>query len=157
MSYAIHVKQVPTQTIVSARKEHATLGNLGAIMQSTLTTIGRAVHPSGAARGAPLAIYHNEPFHADDIDVEMGVPVSAVATIDEGYEVARHELPGGPVAYVVHEGSYASIGAAYDAIFAWLGEHGYHAVGAPRELYLIGPGQGRPPAEYRTEIDVPIG
>lgn len=155
MNQEIHVKQLAPQTVVTARM-HATAEELGRAMQKTLTSIGRAVHPSGAARGVPFAIYHNEPFQPEDVDVEMGVPIATSAVIDTGFGIERGELPGGAVAYAVHTGSYASIGETYAALFDWIEKHGHRRLGPAREIYLVGPGQGAAPDEYRTEIDVPI-
>jgi effector-binding domain-containing protein len=155
MNYQIHVKQIAPQTIVTERK-HAVLSELGHVMQSTLTTIAGAVQPSNAARGAPFAIYHNEPFRPDDIDVEMGVPIAGDAKVDEARGVHRRELSGGAVAYTIHDGAYASIGAAYDAVYKWIRTHGHTPLGPPREIYLVGPGEHSAADEYRTEIEVPI-
>lgn len=155
MSYAIHVKQVAPQTVVTERK-HTTLAELGKTMRATLAAIAGSVHPPAAARGVPFAIYYNEPFRPDDVDVEMGVPLASDATVDESDLVHRRALPGGAVAYAVHDGPYESIGAAYRELYAWIRSHGHEPVGPPREVYLVGPGQGTRPEQYRTEIDVPI-
>lgn len=155
MNYDIHVKQVPPQ-IVATERRHAALAELGTVMHSTLAAIASSVQPPFAMQGAPFAIYYNEPFKPDDIDVEMGLPIAGNATVEPSGRVQRRELPGGPVAFTTHVGPYESIGAAYAALYAWLQAQGHQALGAPREIYLIGPGQSSNPAEYRTEIDVPI-
>lgn len=155
MNYDIHVKQVPAQIIASERT-HTALAQLGKVMHSTLAKIATSVQPPTATQGPPFAIYYNEPFNPDDIDVEMGVPIAVNATLAETAQVARRELPGGPVAFTFHVGPYETIGAAYAALYAWLEEHGHRPLGPPREIYLVGPGQGTKPAELRTEIDLPI-
>lgn len=154
-TYEVHVKQLPPQVVVTERC-HTTLSGLATAMHSTLTKVATAVDPSDAARGAPFALYHNEPFTPDDIDVEMGLPITAVAKVNETAAVRRHQLDGGPVAYTMHVGPYASIGGAYAALFSWLEGHGHKRTGPVREIYLVGPGQGVEPAQYRTEIEVPI-
>ncbi|MBX3189201.1 MAG: GyrI-like domain-containing protein [Labilithrix sp.] len=155
MNYEIRVKQLPAQVVVTERC-HATLAELGDTMHATLAKVALSVEPAGAARGAPFAVYYNEPFRPEDIDVELGVSVTPRAKVAETKGVHRRELAGGPVAYTVHVGPYATIGAAYEALYAWVGDHGLHRTGPPREIYFVGPAQGARPEDYRTEIDVPI-
>ena len=40
------------------------------------------------------------------------------------------------MASVVHTGSFATIGEAYDAIAKWIDGNGYQIIGPPRELNL---------------------
>lgn len=155
MNYDVHVKQVPPQVVVTERC-HTRLAELGNVMHTTLAKVAGSVEPRDAARGAPFALYYNEPFRPEDIDVEMGVPVAADAEVNESAGVHRRELSGGPVAYTVHIGPYSAIGAAYEALYTWVNGHGHARTGPPREIYLVGPGQGTRPEEYRTEIEVPI-
>lgn len=154
MSYEVHVKQVSPQVVVTQRR-HSSLAELGDAMQTACAKIAMAVDPPDAARGVPFALYY-EPFRPEDIEVEIGLPVAPDAKVTEA-EVHRRELPGGPVAYTVHLGPYSTIGAAYEALDAWIDEHGHARRGPPRELYLVGPGQAETPSEYRTEIEIPIG
>jgi effector-binding domain-containing protein len=159
MSYDVHVKRVAPQPVVTAR-QHVVLAALGRAMHSTLATIALTVRPIDATQAAPFAIFYNEPFRPDDVDVEMGVPIAASATLDPSGRVRRRlqrgELPGGLVAFTFHVGSYQGIGAAYVAVYDWIVAHHHRPLGPPREIYLVCPGQGIEPAELRTEIDVPI-
>ncbi len=155
MNYDIHVKQTPPQVVVTDRC-HTRLRELGSVMRATLARVANSVEPHDAAQGAPFAVYYNEPFKPEDIDVEMGLPVTPEATVAESKGVHRRELPGGPVAYTIHVGPYSSIGAAYDALYAWIEEHGHKRTGPPREIYVVGPRQEVRSADYRTEIEVPI-
>lgn len=155
MIHQIHVKQVAPRA-VATRRMHTSLANIGHEMQTTLGEIATHVNPPRSARGVPFAIYHNEPFRPDDIDVELGLPLAEDATIDAASSAHRRVLPGGSVAYTIHVGDYGTIGAAYEDLYTWLAKSGYRPVGPPRELYLVGPSEGVSPSEYRTEIDVPV-
>lgn len=155
MQYDIHVKQAAPQVIASARR-HIVASDLGKVMHATLATVAGSVQPPDAAQGAPFAIYYNEPFRPDDVDVEVGVPIAGDAMLDHSTRVSRRELPGGPVAYTLHVGPYEAIGAAYEALYGWIAQHGHTRLGPPREIYLVGPGPEMRPAEYRTELEVPI-
>ena len=155
MNYDIHVKHAPPQVVITERCR-TRLAEFGKVMHATLAKVATAVEPLGAAQGTPVAIYYNEPFRPEDVDVEMGLPVAPDAAVAEERGVHRRQLSGGPVAYTMYVGPYSMIGAAYDALYRWIGDHGHERTGPPREIYLIGPGQGGKPQDYRTEIEVPI-
>lgn len=154
MNYEIHVRELAPQVVVTERR-HATLAELGKAMRSTLAKVTRSVAPP-EPMGAPFAVYYNEPFRPEDIDVEMGLPVSDDAKVLESHDIHLRVLSGGPVAYTLHVGPYAAIGSAYDALYKWIDDHGHERTGPPREIYVVGPSQGVKPSEYRTEIEVPI-
>jgi effector-binding domain-containing protein len=99
--------------------------------------------------GIPFTIFHQAP-DADDVgDVEMCIPVSSTR-IGNSYEV-----PGGPVAAVVHKGPYDEMGPAYEALAQWISDHGHEIVGPTREIYLNHP-DDVDAAELLTELQWPI-
>jgi effector-binding domain-containing protein len=85
--------------------------------------------------GPPQAIYHDPEFKERDWDIEVCMPTdSDVAS--EG-EVNVYKLPAvETMACVVHAGSFASIGEAYDALAKWIDENRYQVAGPGRELNL---------------------
>lgn len=111
--------------------------------------------PGGWARklrsrpaGPPIGLYYDPEFDPENVDVEVVFPVTA-----RGERI----LPGAKAASVIHAGPYDTISKTYAAIFAWLNQHGHSPVGPSREVYLVGPESKKPPEEYVTEIQVPIG
>ena len=50
---------------------------------------------------------------------------------------------------------FPEILAAYDAVHAWIGEHGHETAGPPREVYVADPQQQAPGAPV-CEITWPI-
>jgi effector-binding domain-containing protein len=157
MEYDIHVKDTAEQPVVTMRT-HTSFAKLGETMHGAVQSVLSVIGPKGASpAGAPFAIYHNVPFRPDDIDVEMGIPIDHRVDVDEERtQLHLDEMPAGLVAYTVYEGDYRGIGAAYDALYDWLGKSEYRPVGPPREIYRVGPEATRRPNQYRTEIDVPI-
>jgi len=97
--------------------------------------------------GPPFARYRRA--GDDRFEVEAGFPATT-PTSGEG-DVEPSELPAGPAAVLVFEGSYDAMAAAYEALDAWVREHGSEPAGAPWEVYLTEPGVDPP----RTEIVLP--
>jgi effector-binding domain-containing protein len=122
---------------------------MGGALEELYTFITQAeVEPEGP----PMARYHA--FGPDIIDVEVCLPVAA-GTIGAG-RITTQILPGSEVASVVHVGPYDREGEAYAALEQWIALHGHVVSGPPCERYLVGPDAGVSPAEYRTEIQMPI-
>lgn len=65
------------------------------------------------------------------------------------------ELPGGPVARVLHSGSHEELALAYFPLLAWLQERGHTAAGPVRERYLDDPARVTP-ERLRTEVSIPL-
>ena len=154
MEYDVMVRETTGQPMISVRG-HTPLAGISAFMGQAygeeFGLLGRVgVRPAGP----PFAIYHDPEFREEDIDIEVGVPVAEpVAAVGR---VQAGTLDGGPVAYTLHAGPYDEIGGAYRAVAAWLQERGHEMAGPPRECYLVGVGQAKDPAEYRTEVIWPI-
>ncbi len=60
------------------------------------------------------------------------------------------------VARTLHVGPYEALGGAYDAVTDWIRGRGFELAGPMRERYLNGPGDNVTPAEYRTEVEIPV-
>jgi effector-binding domain-containing protein len=101
--------------------------------------------------GPPYARYHM--LGEDRFQVEAGFPVSKAVAPDG--EVRPSTLPGGPVAETTHIGPYDAMQPAYEAIAAWIREHGGEPVGDPWEIYFSDPVQQPDPGTWRTEIIQP--
>jgi effector-binding domain-containing protein len=157
MQHEIFVKDVPAQHVVASRR-HLPFKDIGAKFADTMHDIVKRIAPTGKwPTGAAFAIYYNQPFTPDDVDVEIGVPVASdVEVHDANAQIDSRDLPGATVASTIHEGPYAGIHAAYRDIYEWIELHGRKAAGPPREIYVVGPAQTDRATEYVTEIDVPL-
>lgn len=130
----------------------------------TLSDIGRVIGPAfgevyghlGARsiepKGPPFVIYHGMPEGETPFDVEICAPVARPTDPPVGWQV--QELPAGDFATIVHVGSYDSLGTAYDALTAWIGEHAMVVSGPPREVYLSEP--STPPEQVKTIVEFPV-
>nr|WP_281381514.1 MerR family transcriptional regulator [Conexibacter arvalis] len=91
---------------------------------------------AGEAPGAPPA---------------AAVPPQAREPLPPGVEPL--DLPGGPVARVLHVGSHDELPLAYFPLLAWLQERGHPAVGPVRERHLDDPATVAP-ERLRTEVSI---
>ena len=153
LAYEIVEKDVQPQPVVSIRvttKESDlsfTLGEMITALWLYLVKVG------GRPAGMPFARYHE--FRGNTVDLEVGIPMSELG-LGEGQIVAG-ELPGCRVAATWHVGTYDKLPEAYQALEAWLREHGRELTGVPWEIYWAGPVEIQDPAQWETEVLWPIG
>ena len=149
MAYDVEIQEIQPRPIAVAR---ATVrpAEIGVTLTRDLLPrvyqflTARGLTPSGP----PVAIYHE--FGANQVVLEGGVPVSAGFSGDG--VVRSSELPGGRVAMTRHLGPYEKLGAAHDAIRAWLAERGLQAVRPIWEVYPMPPGGEPDSAKWLTEV-----
>jgi effector-binding domain-containing protein len=65
-------------------------------------------------------------------------------------------LPGVELAVATHTGDHDDIDVTYGALGAYVTDHQLIVDGPVREIYLVGPRDGAPPASWRTEIGWPV-
>lgn len=116
----------------------------GAIMQH-LAEMGEMPH------GAPFVAYYN--MDMENLDIEIGFPVGKPLSGKD--EIQPGEMPAGQYAATLHIGPYNQVEPAYQALTAWVQEHGYEPSGVAYEIYLNDPDE-TPPAELKTQILFPI-
>lgn len=97
--------------------------------------------------GMPFGRYRQ--VEGGDWEVEAGFPVDG--PVSPQGRVEPSTLPGGPVARVLHRGTYDTVGAAYEAAVRSIEDSGDRVTGDPWECYLDEPGVPEP----RTEVFVP--
>lgn len=107
--------------------------------------------------GPPTAIYHDPEFKERDWDIEVCMPIADELT--PGDSVKVYSLPAvETMACVVHAGSFATIGEAYDALAKWISSNGYRIVGPGREINIRlpeKPGDQNDPYTI-NEIQLPV-
>jgi effector-binding domain-containing protein len=108
--------------------------------------------------GPPFARYHFDDPGAERFGVEAGFPIDGAidGAIDGDEQVVASSLPGGSVAVTVHVGPYEDLPAAYDAVYAWVTEHGGQPAGDMWEVYETDPDEHPDPSTWRTRVFVPF-
>jgi DNA-binding transcriptional MerR regulator len=93
------------------------------------------------ALGPEMAIYHATEFVERKIDMEVAVvvgpelPEDAAPPVQTGSRTVVRDLPAAEVASVVHRCTLWEIPDTLSALFAWIAENGYSAVGPYRETH----------------------
>jgi effector-binding domain-containing protein len=66
------------------------------------------------------------------------------------------EFSGGLHACSTFVGPYSRLGEAYAKVMNWIEENGYKNVGAPFDIYLVGPQAVQNPEQFVTEVCFPV-
>jgi DNA-binding transcriptional MerR regulator len=147
------LKKVDSLRGLAVREVLPTIGDIGALIGDGFGAIGMA---GLALTGPPLTIYHDKEFTGESVDTEI---VYLVANISKpvqtpaGRTLTERVVEGGEVASIVHTGPYETLGDTYQAIAAWIDEHGYRVSGPVQEIYLSDPDE---PGPNITEIRMPV-
>jgi AraC family transcriptional regulator len=138
----------PTMTIRTTTTMQGIQATLGDVLPAVWGYLqAKGVHPVGP----PFVRYFGV---EGQIDLEGGLPVAS-AVEGEG-RIRASELPGGEALSALHIGSYDRMRETYQAMEAWMREHGVRSGGAPWEVYLTDPGEVQDPSQWKTQIVWPI-
>ena len=137
--YEVVLKKTPPQTVVSARSIVPTMAEVARYRCDLYTTVYDWLAENDAeTMGPELALYHNDAYVEEDIEMEAALPVRKGSTPDGNVEV--YDLPAVPeMASATFEGeSLWDIPGAVAALFVWAGENGYSSAGPMREVHHFG-------------------
>lgn len=149
--YVIDVKTVSEQPILSAHAQ-STLETLAATIGTLLSEVGAHAASTGAVfAGMPFTRY---PQIEPEIEVEAGMPV--LRPVEGGGRVQAGMLPAGEVAVTLHVGPYSRLPEAAAALLEWAESAGREPAGLIRETYLNDPAAEPDPANWRTEVTLPL-
>ncbi len=100
-------------------------------------------------------IYRDGEYRERDIDIEFCEAVNKRGVDTDRIKFKTIErVPA--AACVMHKGPYSELRAAYAAVYKWIDENGYAATDDPRESYIDGIWNRDDPAEWVTEVQVPV-
>jgi effector-binding domain-containing protein len=153
MTYEVTLTELASSVTCHQRVRTTPAGISDAVGRGLEELYEFAADSSVAPAGPPQLAYPG-PLTDGEFELDLYLPISGTPSPRGPIDVVV--LPEGPVAQAFHHGSYDSIPAAYEAVFAWIHEHGHHQAGPPRELYLTGPDTAVGPDDYVTEVVVPV-
>jgi effector-binding domain-containing protein len=152
MDYVIATRELAPQDVFSIR-DRIPPAEIPAFLQGAFAELyGRLGLLGLPPAGHPFVIYHA--FGPSEMDAEVCVPVARPATARG--RIQSRELPAATVVRTLHVGPYDELGAAYRALTDWIERNGFEAAGPVQERYLNGPGEGVGPADFRTEVEIPV-
>ena len=105
-----------------------------------------------------MAVFFDEGFREQDVDVEIRVQLSDDFVIDQPpvNEVCFGILPPVTAATVMLNGSYDQIGHVYEEIAQWVEEHHFQMQGPMFNIYHVSPAMDPDPDNWVTEVCVPL-
>lgn len=154
MKHNIILKELPAVIVASMRTtipDYDEFNNL-------YPKMGRLMGKHGARCAVPeycFTIYNDGEYKEKDIDVEVCQAVANKLPDADG--VVYKQIEGVPTAAcILHKGPYSTIGKSYETLFSWVERNGYEVADDPRESYIDGVWNKEDPADWLTEIQVPV-
>ena len=142
MNLEVHVKQIPTQQVVSLTR-HVKVPKLDATITQSISELQGLLQKQNAnAKDAPFGIFHGAINEQEDGPIEICVPVDGNVKVEGDTQVKQ--LQGGNAACVMMIGAqtdFPAILGAYDAAADWIQKNGYQMAESPREVWHSGPGE----------------
>lgn len=147
------IRLVAQPTVVIRAKVH--LDQLAAVMGKLFPVVMAFVQDSGVEpAGAPFSRYLCMGQHDEPWEIACGIPLSQPLAGDG--QVEASQLPGGAAVTTVHRGRYETLGESWAALQRWIEDNGKVLGEPPWEIYWTDPSQVKDPAEWRTEIVIPV-
>lgn len=142
--YEVILKRVEPQVVAATRQIVPTVTAILPYRGKMYAEVYTWLNQHRIKAGEPeMAIYHNAEYTEKDIDMEMAVAIdptavpSALHLLKE--PVYFYELPAvQTMASLTRYGKLSDIGQGLIELFTWMGENGYSADGAYREIHLFG-------------------
>ena len=151
--YDVVIKSADEIKIASVRDVVPTPPEQGGLWQELGEYLEKQhVRPSGVC----FTLYHDDEYKERDWDVEVCEPINAELSDTERVKVKT--LPSvGTLACTIHNGPFATLGEAYNAIGKWITDNNYRIVGPCREFYLRANENGdQNDPNTVTEIQFPV-
>ena len=155
MVHHITTKTIPAMTVFTARR---VISNFAALSQ-VFPEVGQQVRRDNPQISCPdpgycFAAFEAQEFTEQDIEITICQEVDQAGVDGEGY--LFQDLPPTVVASTVHLGPFDAVGPAFAALYQWIEANGKQPAGPARECYIDGPWNKDNPADYVTEIQVPL-
>lgn len=151
--YKIVLKAAEPQLVASQRRVIARMADLNVVLPQMFNEIYAQVGEVGSGPAGEL--WHDtKVFDGTDMDVETYVPISAAVPVTDALTVKT--LPAvATLACVTHEGPFAKLNEAHEAIHAWMHANGYQRVPPDRCIYHA-VCRGGNPDDNVCEVQYPV-
>jgi DNA-binding transcriptional MerR regulator len=130
--YEVVIREVPAALVASIRQTVPSEADASTLFDELEVYV--AQHQARAV-SSPLAIYHDDDYQEERLDIEVAVPL--IQRLPNTERITVRELPSVPtMACVVYTGSYEHSDEALHTLLTWSEANDYKIVGAMREVYL---------------------
>jgi len=152
------IKSTDTIFVLSIRQQVLTWEDIPGFFEEITNAVSEHEIVS---TGAWIAIYHDTQWVANNIDIEIAIPIKKhnetnLPTVF-GQPMQTTYLPqNDTIASILHHGPYDSKGESMILLGHWIEANNYQFSGAVREIYLRGPLDTIDPSMYLTELQIPI-
>lgn len=144
-------EQQEARPVLSIRTRTA-VGNLPGVLGNAYRAIIEYLEEIGEKPSdVAFAAYYN--MDMDDLDVEMGFPVSR--QLSGKGEIKAGQIPAGKQVSCLYKGPYAKMEPTYEAMMQWIKENGYTPLGNCYEFYYNSP-VDVPESDLLTKIVFPV-
>ncbi|AEY67274.1 MerR family transcriptional regulator [Clostridium sp. BNL1100] len=154
MNYNVILKTLPERYVASVRKIIPSYNQEGILWSLLMTETAPIINFQQACCGESLAVFHDEGFKENDVDVEIQMPVKGQYKNTEN--VVFKTVPAVEFASATYKGSYDQITAVNQAVAGWVNDNGYEFNGAMFCIYHVSPAQTNNPDELVTEVCYPV-
>jgi DNA-binding transcriptional MerR regulator len=137
--------------IVMSRRATISMSNISSVIGKVFEDIFQInLQPVGPV----MTVYYDKEFDFENTDLEVCIPVNSKVNTEKSGKIK--EFAGGLVACATFVGLYSKLGEAYAKVMKWIEENGYKNVGAPFDIYLVGPQTAKSPEQFVTEVCFPV-
>jgi len=146
------ILDVPAQTSAAIRLDipaTTVRGEMGAGREE----LTRALADQGVEKTGPWFTHH---FKIPDANFYFEICFPVAAGIKPYGRVAPAELAPARVARTIYRGPYDGLGAGWGQFMAWINAQGLSMRGDFWEVYVTGPDDTADPAQYATQLNVPL-
>ena len=146
----VELRAEPART-VAAVDAVVRAGDVGSWFAGAMAELQAAVGDdvTGPAGGT----YDNALFEQERGHALLYLPTTAPPRTGRVHPVT---LPAAELAVTTHAGEHDSVEVTYGQLGTWVVENAMAVAGPVREVYLVGPGDTRDPAAWRTQIGWPV-
>jgi DNA-binding transcriptional MerR regulator len=154
MNYSVIQKEIPQRYVASLRKIIPSYQDERILweqfMKETAPLNLQFAHPKSAA----IAVFHDEGYKENDVDVEIQVPVDGSYNNTEN--VVFKTVEPVMVASATYKGSYEQITAVNEAVANWVKDNNHDFDGAMFCIYHVSPAMEQNPDNWVTEVCYPV-
>jgi DNA-binding transcriptional MerR regulator len=154
LNVPIEIREVPPTRGVSIEVK-TRMDEIGARFGEVMPRLVDVLQEHGVKGGNDFAAYPDEEFDPQNMSVVIGISTDAdISPRPDG--IAIREYGGGRSIVATLEGPYDAMSQTWQEAWAYLAEHGHERRGTAYELYRIGHAESQNPAEFITDVVIPI-